>query len=315
MSYAVRRKTPLALICGILTLLALPGRGHAEEAAKPLLYGIPVGPPSAFWNEAGDGARQAAKELGYDIIYRGAPQLDLEGQRRLFDIALKSGAKGIFIAPNTPERAEDLARAKAAGIPVVYFDRTMGKTDDLASFIGTDNFAGGKLAAEELVKKAGKDAKLKVVVFRMDRNVVPTTERERGFIEGVTAAGYEVVASPEVSSEVGEARSRIRKFLADPATPKFSAVFTPAEYVAVATVLTLQELGKTRDYIHIGFDSGDVIEKAIQSGDMYGTIVQQPYQMGYQSVKALDAVLHGKAVRPWIVSDAKFVSAENTGGK
>lgn len=301
-----------ALIC--LTLFLASGYlVHASEPSpkdNPLLYGIHPGQSSDFWNIVEQGAAKAAEERGYQLIYRAAAQTDHDTQREIFNIALKSGAKGIFIAPNSDKRDEDVALAQAQGVPVVYFDRTMGKPA-IASFIGTNNYSAGKLAAQELVKKMGSGKSIKVAVFRMDQEVVPTSDRERGFMDGVKEAGYEVVAAPYVTSEVGEARSRILKLLSDPATPKFDAIFTSNEYDAVATVLTLQMLGKTKDYVHIGFDAGDTIEKAIREGDMYGTIVQQPYQMGYYSVKALDDVLHKKQVESYIESDVLFVSKDN----
>jgi len=287
----------------------------AEDAqsagAKPLLYGIHVGQDSDFWNQAGEGAKAAAEKLGYDIFYRGGAQTDTDLQRSIFDIALKSGAKGIFIAPNSADRTEDVMRAKQLGIPVVYFDRTMGENPPIASFIGTDNYAAGELAGSELIKKMGEGKPVNVVVFRMDEKVVPTSEREKGFMDAVEKAGYKVVATPFLTSDIGEARTRLQKFLEDPAMPAFNAFFTSSEYNAVAAILTLQMLGKTKDYVHIGFDGGDTIEKAIASGDMYGTIVQQPYEMGYHSVTALDDVLHGRPVEKFIESKTLFVTADN----
>jgi ribose transport system substrate-binding protein len=302
------------MLVGAALLLCFAFPAHAESSTeagtKPLLYGVTIVPNSGFWSEVESGARKAGEEFGYDIIYRGAPQKDAEGQRKVFDLALESGAKGIFIAPNSADRDKDVVRARARGIPVVYFDRKMGNPD-INSFIGTDNYAAGKLAAQELVKKAGKDAKLKVAVFRMDKDVVPTTEREEGFIAGAKEAGYEIVAMPYLSTEVGTGRSRLGKFLADPATPAFDAIFTSAEYTAVATILTLQGAGKIKDYIHIGFDLSPMMEKAIRNGELYGAIVQQPFLMGYYSVKALDDALQGRTLKPHIISDVVFVSKEN----
>lgn len=303
-------------LLSVVLILALGHVAFAEDkneamSQKPLLYGIHAGQDSHFWQTVEAGALKAAEELGYSILYRGGAQTDANLQREVFNIALESGAKGIFIAPNDASRSEDVMRAKEKNIPVVYFDRTMGDNPAIASFIGTDNYNGGKLAAQELIKKLGAENKAKVVVFRMDKNVVPTTDREQGFIDTVTKAGYDVIASPYVSSEIGNARSLIQKFLLDPNTPSFDVIFTPSEYCAVATILTLQMMNKTKDYIHIGFDSGATIEKAIRDGDMYGTVVQQPFEMGYYSVKALDDVLHQRKVKPFIESKVIFVSKEN----
>jgi ribose transport system substrate-binding protein len=296
----------------ILCAACLPAVAPAVAALvkKPVLYGVTIVPSSEFWVTVGLGAEKAGRELGYDIVYRGAPQTDAEGQRHIFDLALESGAAGIFIAPNSASRDEDVARARDKGIPVVYFDRMMG-SPKINSFIGTDNFEAGKIAARALAKKAGPGAKLRVAVFRMDKGVVSTTEREEGFIAGAKQAGFTIVATPYLSTEVGTARSRLLRFLSDPATPAFDAVFTSAEYTSVATVLTLKAEGKTGKYIYVGFDTGPVIEDAIRDGTMYGTIVQQPFAMGYQSVKALDDALHGRPVKPRIASDVLFVSKDN----
>jgi len=298
------------LFIGLLSgtvFLYLPSSG-ATDNDKPLIYGIYVGSLGDFWDTVNQGAVAAAQERGYNLIYRGAGETDLKAQRDIFDIALKSGAKGIFIAPNSAERIEDVEKATKMGVPVVYIDRTMGEHPGVASFIGTNNYAAGALAGSELIRKLGSKKPVRVVVFRMDKDIVPTTEREKGFIETVKKAGYDVIDDIYITSEIGEGRERIQKFLSNPASPDFDAVFTPNEKTTTAALLTFKMLQKT--YLHIGFDGGNVIEEAIRNGDIYGTVLQQPYDMGYYGVTALDDTLKGKEVAPFIESSTIFVSKE-----
>lgn len=277
---------------------------------KPLIYGIHVGKKVDFWESVERGAQEAANKYGYHLIFRGAAEDDTESQKLMFDIAIKSGAKGIFVAPNSDNRAADVIRAKEAGIPVVYIDRMMGDTAPIVSFIGTNNYAAGELAARELIKKMGIDHPVKVVIFPMDKNIVSTSERERGFSETVKKAGYNVVVTPYITSEIGKARSNIRRYLAQPEYATFDAIFTPNETTTIAAILSLNEV--SRPYIHIGFDSGPLIETALQDGRLFATVVQKPFEMGYYGVEALNDFLQGKPVKPSIESGVSFITKENS---
>jgi len=295
-----------AVICGIFFHAACAENAPAKDT--PLLFGIYVGSKGDFWADVEKGGAKAAAERGYAFIYRGAAETDLVAQREIFTEALNAGAKGIFVAPNTPERVEDVARARAKGVPVVYIDRTMGDHPPIISFIGTNNYEAGKFAAQELIKKIGPAKTANVVVFRMDKAITTTSAREAGFIDTVKEAGYNMVADFYVTSEIGEARSRIARFLES--APKFDAVFTPNEKTTIAAFLTLNEKEKFPG-VHIGFDGGKIIDDAIRDGLLYGTVVQQPFKMGYYGVMALDDALHGRKVVPEIESGMFFVNKDN----
>jgi ribose transport system substrate-binding protein len=295
-------------VMALVTSVCKAEQAQAPSSDQPKIYGLYVGLKGTFWAMVENGAEKAAAEAGYRLVYLGSSETDVLTQKELFQKALEAGAKGIFIAPNNTAIEADVAAARKRGIPVVYVDRKMGEPS-IDSFIGTDNVAAGRAAGQELVKKMGAGKNIRVVVFRLSKDVISTTQREEGFIDTVTKAGYTVVASPYMASEVGDGRVKIEKFLNDPDAPLFDAVFTPNEKTTNAALLAMR--GSSRRYVHIGFDSGQLIEKALKDGSLYATIIQQPFQMGYYAVKTLDKVLKKEKVEPFVESKFVFVTKDN----
>jgi len=101
------------------------------------------------------------------------------------------------------------------------------------------------------------------------------------------------------------------KFLETPEAAKTQVIFTPNETTSMAALLTFQLAKKTTSYKWIGFDSNSEMEKAIREGVMLGTVVQQPYRMGYYGVQALNGALHGEKPKGFIESGAMVVTRDN----
>lgn len=132
------------------------------------------------------GARNAAREMGAEIIYKaGQKEDDLEAQVTVFETMLSRGVKGIVLAPlHSTALSQQVANAKAKGIPVVIIDSAMeGK--DYVSFVATDSYAGGQMAAREMIRLLPKGGRL--VVLRYLEGHASTAAREQGFIDTIEA--------------------------------------------------------------------------------------------------------------------------------
>ena len=114
---------------------------------------IPKGTTHDFWKSVHAGALDAAQETpGVQVIWNGPDnEKDKEQQIKIVDTFVNDKVDGICIAPiDRDALIEPIRRAKQAGIPVVVFDSGLSDTSDIVSYVATDNYQGGVLAARHL---------------------------------------------------------------------------------------------------------------------------------------------------------------------
>ncbi|OUR72027.1 hypothetical protein A9Q78_08375 [Methylophaga sp. 41_12_T18] len=286
-------------LLGSLLILASP------FAVAQCIGVVTAGGGQGFWADVGKGARQAGQELGLAVYVRGAvDESNIAAQRSLINVMIDKGCTGLVLAPNTKERQNDVEILKAQGIPTVFIDRDIG--GDRVSVIKTNNFRAGQLAGKEMVKAL--NGKGQVAVLRSNKNIPTTTSRERGFIKEAINGGLEVTVDYYLGTMIGDARSRAFEIF--DSADHIDGVFTPNE---VTTMATIAALGTTNDrslITHIGFDSSDYMVKALQSDQIFGFVVQRPFDMGYQGVYTVHQVMLGNNVDKNIDTNVIFVNKD-----
>jgi ABC-type sugar transport system substrate-binding protein len=127
-------------------------------AAKYRLAVIPKGTTHEFWKSVHAGAEQAATELGnVEILWKGPQnESDTSGQIEIVEAFVAQGVSGIVLAPNDSSALVDAVRtAKSKKIPVVIFDSDLEDKEAYVSYVATDNYHGGVLAARRLAEALG----------------------------------------------------------------------------------------------------------------------------------------------------------------
>jgi ribose transport system substrate-binding protein len=144
---------------------------------------IPKGTTHEFWKTLHAGTLEAAKELGnVEVIWQGPQKEDDRVQQiQLVQNAVAAGVDGIVIAPlDSRALVEPIEAAIAKGIPVLVYDSALDSTKPI-SYIATDNYHGGVLAAQrlgELLKGEGR-----VILLRYAVGSESTEQREKGFTD------------------------------------------------------------------------------------------------------------------------------------
>jgi ribose transport system substrate-binding protein len=146
---------------------------------------IPKGTTHEFWKTIHAGAVKAAEDLGnVEVVWQG-PQKedDRVEQIKLVQNAVAAGVDGIVLAP-LDDRAlvAPVEKAIAAGIPVVIIDSGL-KSSKIASYVATDNYHGGVLAAERLADLLGGQGK--IILMRYAEGSESTIKREEGFMDTI----------------------------------------------------------------------------------------------------------------------------------
>ncbi len=267
---------------------------------------VTAGGGSDYWERVLKGAWQAGEELGITVYVRGPVDAANEyGQKKIIDSMIKKGCSGLVLAPNSVKRKKDVALLSAQGIPTVYIDRDIG--GERISVIKTNSFLAGELAGRQMAKAL--KGKGRVAVFREILGAEPTVYRENGFIKAAVRGGLDVVSDESVGTMIGEVRENVAKFLQKGI--KIDGIFTPNESTTIGTAVTLKRFNLAGKIVHIGFDSSEFIINSLKSNQLYGFILQNPYEMGYQGVHTIYRAMKGKSIKTIIETEVVFVNRDN----
>lgn len=287
---------------------------EAQKAGEKISIAVvPMGTSHVYWKAVEAGARQAAKELGIDMAWKGPlKENDRAQQIAIVEQFVSENKSGILIAPlddTALKRPLDAAMAKK--IPVVIIDSALkGEPGtDFVSFIATDNHAGGKMAAEELIRLL--DGKGKVVLLRAQEGTASTTAREEGFLEEIRKHPdiqmlvdnrYAGATAAEAQTTAMNLMDKIRQ--AD-------GMFCPNEGSAFGALLALRQAGLAGKIKFIGFDTSPPLIEGIKKGEIKALVAQHPKKMAYDGVKILVAKIRGEDVPQKEDSGAELITAEN----
>src|SRR4051794_34938792 len=122
---------------------ALTSVSCGRQARKRIAV-IPKSTQSIFWISVHQGAEEAAKEFGVEILWNGAPsETDITRQIQIVESMVAQSVDGMAIAAAQREAlVTSVERAVAAGIPVTVFDSGLN-IQDYTSWVATDNTEGG----------------------------------------------------------------------------------------------------------------------------------------------------------------------------
>ncbi|MFO1095219.1 MAG: substrate-binding domain-containing protein [Planctomycetaceae bacterium] len=274
---------------------------------------IPKGATHDFWLSVRAGAQKAADELGTVQILWDAPisESDKDVQVNLVDGFINDQVDAICLAPIDREGMVPVVRrAKDAGIPTLIFDSALADPSLSISYVATDNYHGGVLAGEHMVKLL--NGKGNVILLRYQEGSESTEQREQAFLDTIKKSPEIVVISDEqrVTTDSVEA-VRVSSSLLVTHGDNVNGVFTVCESLNKGMLKALQDkqlAGKVR---FIAFDSDPQLVDAMKNGQIDGIVLQDPVRMGYDSVKTMVAHLEGKPVEKLIPTGEALATPEN----
>ena len=254
-----------------------------------------------FFVDMRRGAQEAADRLGVNLQVQAAErEIDVEKQMQIVENMIQTGIQALVITPSgSREIVSALVKAKNAKVPIVIVDTRVDakaaadagvKTE---TFVGSDNYAGGKLAGDYLVKVTGGKAHVGIL------EGIPGHEtgdsRLRGFRDAVKdAAGVTIVASQPANWERDQGFNVFQNMLQ--AHPDIDSVFACSDLMALGAVEAIRAAGKTGTIKVIGFDALDDAKKAIAAGTMEASVAQFPSEMGKAAVESAVKVIRGETL-------------------
>jgi len=292
-------------------------RQPGGAARRLTLAVIPKSIGGDFWETVEQGARDAARDLDVAIKWDGAAvETELAEQNKIIENMVNLGVDGMALAPlNNRVMQKPVESVVAEGIPVVIFDSPVDG-DAHVSYVGTDNVAGGALAAQHLAERLAQRDK-NIFLLRYIQGTASTEQRTDGFMKAAEAAGLEVLAHPysedaTVAGAIKTASNSLERFVRN-GKLEIDGIFATNLFSTLGMLEALQELrqsGIQIDAVFVGFDTSPKLLKDLQSGRIDALVAQNPRRIGYLAVETLVRHLRGEQVEPIIDTGVELVTRE-----
>jgi ribose transport system substrate-binding protein len=245
--------------------------------------------PSDYWTICRRGTEAAQKELpGVSVQFVMPDDGTAATQKRDVQDLLAKGVQGIAISPVDPANETSFLNDVASKAKLITSD-----SDDAACkrlcYIGTDNHAAGVMAGK-LIKQALPQGG-KIMLFVGKRDAQNAMEREKGIRDEIKGSNVTIVDVRTDDTDHARAKANAADALVK--NPDLNGMVGLWSYNGPAILSALKDAGKVGKVKIVCFDQETDTINGLRSGAIFGTVVQQPYQFGYQSIKLLDQLVKG----------------------
>lgn len=250
---------------------------------------------SDFWTIARKGCEKADAELNdVTVEFRIPADGTAAEQKRIADDLLAKGIDGIAISPVDPENQTQLINDVAKQTLVFTHDSDAPKSDR-ACYVGTDNVAAGRQAGDLIKEALPQGGKIMLFVGKTDaRNA---QERLQGIREALQGSNIEILDVRTDDTDRVRAKSNVSDTLVK--YQDVAGLVGLWSYNGPAILNAVRDAGKVGQVKIIAFDEEDETLAGVKDGAISGTVVQQPYEFGYQAIKMMAQVKAGdKSVIP-----------------
>ena len=335
-------------LVSIVLVLALVISATMAMAEEMYISVISKGEQHAFWQAVRKGCEDAAAEYGVDMFYYGPPsESDIALQVEALKAEMDKGPAALALASLSTESVMDvLQTCIEKGIPVIGFDSGVPDAPEgsIYATASTNNKNAGGLAAEEMLKLDGFEAKLAaatpenpvvLAVLTQDATSESVTGRTTGFVDKmkelagaigtVAVEGHDLWAAPadnasiiirvEISAtpDVVDVTNSANALLN---LDGLCAIFCSNEgtvkglLAATADGSLLADGAQYGDLVVAGFDAGSPQKNAIRQGWFVGSVTQDPYRIGFLAVELAFKAATGEAVED-VDTGAKWYTKDN----
>ncbi len=300
----------------VLLLFTLVGCGEKSDSSENIEVGYVTNGISDFWVIAEKGANDGAAEFGVDVSVMMPPE-GTGDQKRMIQDLLAKGIDGVAVSPIDPANQVDILNEIASVTRYITHDSDAPQTKR-ELYIGMDNYTAGRMCGK-LVKEALPDGG-EVMIFVGRLGQLNADQRRQGVIDELldrpfdASREYDPNSGPIVGDKYTIIDTRTDQF--DFARAKSQAEDAIAKYPEMDAMVGLfgynppkcleavKEAGKAGQIKIIAFDEEDDTLQGIKDGNIEGTVVQNPYKYGYESVRVLAALARGDET---VIPESKFI--------
>ena len=286
------------------------GKVHTVPAGTPLKLAFVTNNASDFWKIAAAGVHKYEQEAGVTVDIKMPPTGAVAEQKQILENLVSQGYNGIAISVIAPadETAEINAACKKTN--VICHDSDAANSNRLL-YIGTNNYEAGKVLGGEILKLLPNGGKMAVFVgtFSADN----AQQRLKGIEDVIKGHNIDIIARKEDNKNANLARSNVENVIN--AYPDVALLCGLWSYNGPAISSAVEAAGKKGKIQVACFDEEDGTLDGIDNGIVACTVVQKPFEFGYQSSKILaDLAYKGDAAlpaNPLIDTGVTVIKADN----
>jgi len=289
-----------------------------EDGAPKLRLAYVTNGVDPFWAIAAAGVRAAERDLGVTTEVLMPPK-GLVDQKRMVEGLLARGVDGIAISPIDAANQVEMINEAAERTIVITQDSDAPDSDRLC-FIGMNNYNAGREAGK-LVKEAmpeggsvmifvgrleqlnAQQRRQGVIDELLDRPVVPQDEVAFDAPDFTDRSGtYQIIGTRTDNFDYSRAKANAEDAIASHSD--LGCMVGLFAYNIPNCLSAVREAGKIGEIKLVSFDEADDTLEGIAEGAVHGTVSQQPFEYGYQSIKMLKALAEGDES---VIPESQFV--------
>ncbi len=274
----MKRRSLLAAPAALAIAAAGLPRAAAAQDRPTLAFVVNVS--ADFWTIARRGIEKANREhpqFNMEMIVPG--QASAAEQRRIVDELLARRVAGIAISAINPGNSTEMLN-RAAAQAVLFTTDSDAPNSNRVVYIGTDNVAAGREAGQQMKAALPQGGKAMLFVGTMDAD--NARERVQGIRETLAGGNIEIADIRTDESDLARAKRNVEDTLARRSDIDLMvglwAYNTPQIYQAV------KGAGRDGKVRIVGFDEDGLTLRGVAEGVIHSTVVQQPFEFGYQSM-------------------------------
>jgi ribose transport system substrate-binding protein len=286
----------------------------AGAQTKPTVPVIVSDAPAAYWQAVLAGARKAGQDLGANVVeLTGKADLDAGGQAGLLDKAMAANPTAIVIAPAQFTAMGKSIDEAAKKVKIVAIG-SAPDTKSIVSVVATDNVKAGQMAADALalaIKKSYAESEGDVALITAKPGVAALDQRAQGF-KATIAEKYralDISADKVADGKPATAVDIMNDLIAHSVDLRgvFASDTVMAE--AVGQAISAKKNGDKINVIGVGAD--DALVDLLKRDVIAGLVLEDPFRIGYESVKTALAAAKGEQVAANIDTGATLVTKAN----
>jgi ribose transport system substrate-binding protein len=302
------------IVLAAVMLIALAGVAWGgpkkEDSGKIKVIFIAMDSIDEHWLKVKAGTEAKAKELGNVELSFNAPpgKVDANVQAQMVEAAITQRMDAILLAPLDRDALNPgVERARAAGIKVVIIDSAV--STDYDAFLATDNGAAGRTAADTLAGLIGDTGQ--VAIINAQPGAATAMIRENDFKDQMATRhpGITIVGTQYSDGDRTRALNIATDFMTP--NPNLAGIYATNEGSTVGAGNAIDQAGRAGRVHFVGFDWSADTKSLVERGVLQASMVQNPYEMGYQGVQAAVDLVAGRTVTKNIDTGVTVVTREN----
>jgi len=286
------------------------GAQTAQQVPKYHFYAVFQNSVDPFWDEVKRGIEDAAHQYNVAVEFNAPRFNNLSEEGQYLDIATLSGVDGIITHAANDQMFIDLIdQADGQGIPVVTIEND-AKDSKRRTFVGSDSALLGRQAGDLMNEATGGKAKIAVIMSSdsqkdaVTQNVIVdgflrSLEDKPGMeVEKIYTSRMGILSSEEITRSIINSKD-------------INAIFSVDTIDTIGVAQTIVDFNKVGEMTMVGYGVTSEILRYIDKGVIYGTVMGDPYRIGYESVKSLVEIKEGQATPAFVDTGVNFITKNN----